>query len=131
MYARELSGMPDLDVLAWPDGSSYAIYAARVRAPEMRASILAAMRRGGVQGDTTLSYVVPGLACYRAQGYSDDAVPNAVAWARSVINFPNHPTLGDAQVSRIVQAVRDAFRQAAAARSDVHSPVRAAPLRTK
>jgi len=130
-YARELSSIADLDLLVWPDGSAYAIYAARLRAPETRASILAALRRAGVQGDKTLSYVVPGLQCYRAEGYGDEAFPNAVAWASSVINLPNHPTLTEAQVSRIVHGVRDAFRQAAVARTDVQGSLHAAPLQTK
>ena len=109
VYARELRDLSGLDLLAWPEGSSYAIFAARLREPDMRPQVLAAMRRGGVQGDTTLSYVVPGLQCYQAKGYVADGFPHAGAWARSVINLPNHPTMTDAEVQQVVRAVRRAF----------------------
>ncbi len=108
VYARELGSVAGLRLLDWPDGSSYAIYAARLSDPSRRAAILAALRRHGVQGDTTLSYVVPALECYRAAGYGG-SFPHAVAWSQAVINFPNHPTLTDAQVLQVVGAVRQAF----------------------
>jgi perosamine synthetase len=111
-YARELSGLPGLDLLDWPDGSSYAIYAARVRDPRTRERGLAAMRRGGVQGDTTLGYVVPGLPCYRAQGHDAAPFVNAVEWSKRVINLPNHPTMTARQVSRVVDVVRSVFGRA-------------------
>ena len=106
VYARELRDVPALDLLDWPEGSSYGIFAARLREPAMRPHVLAAMRRCGVQADTTLSYVVPGLECYRADGYHADGFQHAAAWARSVINLPNHPTMTDAEVRRVVRAVR-------------------------
>ena len=109
IYARELGHLPGLTLLPWPDGALYAIYAARLRRPEQRQHVLAGMRRGGVQGDTVLSYVVPGLACYRAEGYTDAAFPQAVAWSQSVLNLPNHPTMSDRQVQRVVHVVREAL----------------------
>ena len=110
LYARELASVPGLQLLDWPDGASYAIYAARLSHPERRTQVLAALRRGGVQGDTTLSYVVPALECYRRNGYSGERFPHANDWARSVINFPNHPTMTDAQVSHVIRAVQSALR---------------------
>lgn len=110
IYARELGDTPGLQLLDWPEGSSYAIYAARLNDPSRRQQVLSALRRGGVQGDTTLSYVVPALECYRAAGYGD-AFANAVAWSQSVINFPNHPTMTDQQVSHVVRAVRNAVME--------------------
>jgi len=103
-YGRELAGLDGLQLVDWPEGSFYAIYAARVR-PEKRSQLLAALRGGGVQGDTSLNYVVPGLECYRQHGYEASAFPNAVAWSQSVINLPNHPTMTDAQVERVVRVV--------------------------
>ena len=67
------------------------------------------MRQSGVQGDTVLSYVIPDLACYRAQDYTGTPFPQAVAWSRSVLNLPNHPTMSDRQVWRVVHAVREAL----------------------
>lgn len=109
IYARELGDVAGLELLDWPDGSSFAIYAARVRDQDMRERILAAMRAGGIQGDTTLSYVVPELACYRDSGYGGGRFPNALSWSRSVINLPSHPRLGDREVLQVARVVRDAF----------------------
>ena len=111
-YARELADVEGLQLLDWADGSAYAIYAARVRRPERRAHAIAALHAAGVQADTTLSYVVPGLECYRATGYDATAFPNAVAWSRGVLNLPNHPTMTAAQVARVVRSVRTVFAQA-------------------
>jgi perosamine synthetase len=112
-YAQELSNVAGLRLLEWPEGSSYAIYAARLTEPDMRPQVLAAMRQAGVQGDTTLSYVVPALECYRREGYGADGSPHATDWARRVINFPNHPTMTDDEVRRVVHAVRSALAPAA------------------
>lgn len=109
IYAEELGHLPGLDLLEWADGSSYAIYAARLRRPEERDRVLAVMRQGGVQGDTVLSYVVPGLECYRDEGYSATPFPHAVDWSRRVINLPNHPTMTGSEVERVVRVVRRAF----------------------
>jgi dTDP-4-amino-4,6-dideoxygalactose transaminase len=109
LYGRALADLPGLHLLEWPAGSTYAIYAARLERPQRRAQILDAMRRGGVQGDTSLSYVVPELECYRAAGYGDGAFPNAAAWAAEVINLPNHPSLDDDDVERVVRVLRRAM----------------------
>jgi dTDP-4-amino-4,6-dideoxygalactose transaminase len=109
LYAQALRDIPNLDLLHWPDGSSYAIYATRLTRPESRPQVLTAMRRGGVQGDTVLNYVVPGLACYRARGYHDAAFPHAVSWAQSVLNLPNYPALRDGQALRCAQVVRQSL----------------------
>jgi dTDP-4-amino-4,6-dideoxygalactose transaminase len=109
VYARELGDLAGVQLLEWPEGSSYAIYAARLSQPDTRQQVLASLRRHGVQGDTTLSYVVPGLECYRAVGYDAGPFPNAAAWARGVFNLPNHPTMTDTQVSRVVAAIRRAL----------------------
>lgn len=109
VYAEALGDLPGLDLLDWPPGSSYAIYAARLREPRERNRVLQILRQHGVQGDTVLSYVVPDLDCYRELGYSSDKSPNASSWARSVINLPNHPSMSRTEVNRTVRAVRAAF----------------------
>jgi dTDP-4-amino-4,6-dideoxygalactose transaminase len=109
MYAQELRGLPGLELLPWTPGASYAIYAVRLEQPKERQHVLAALRQGGVQGDTVLSYTVPGLPCYRAKGYDDESCPRAVAWSQSVLNLPNHPTMTDKQVWRVVRVVRHIF----------------------
>jgi len=111
-YTDALADLDDLELLQWPAGSSYAIYAARLRQPAQRDAVLASLRAAGVQGDTTVGYVVPDLACYRARGYDGAQFPNAMKWASSVINFPNHPTMADTNVDAVIRAVRRAFGQA-------------------
>jgi dTDP-4-amino-4,6-dideoxygalactose transaminase len=82
----------------------------RLDDPNSRESILATMRQAGVQGDTVLNYVVPGLDCYRAEKFSADPFPNAGAWSRSVINLPNHPTMSDTQVYHVVDTIKRAMK---------------------
>lgn len=108
-YADGLQGLPDLELLCWPNGSSYAIYAVRVRHAEDRTRILTALRRKGIQGDTVLNYVVPALGCYAQLGYSGEAYPHAADWSARIINFPNHPTMTDAQVTHVIHALRSAL----------------------
>jgi len=109
LYAQELSDVEGLELLPWMAGTSYAIYAVRLRQPTERQSVLTALRQAGVQGDTVLNYVVPGLACYRAAGYVDTPFPQAMAWSKSVLNLPNHPTMTEKQVWRVVRTVRRIF----------------------
>ncbi len=108
-YADGLSHLSELELLQWPPGSSYAIYAARVRCTDDRAALLTVLRRQGIQGDTVLNYVVPALGCYAQLGYSAEAYPHAADWSARIINFPNHPTMTDAQVERVIRAVRSAL----------------------
>jgi len=109
IYSQALGNVPGLELLPWTDGASYAIYAVRLQQPAQRQHVLKSMRQSGVQGDTVLSYVIPSLACYRAQGYTGTPFPQAVAWSQRVLNLPNHPTMSDKQVLRVVRAVREAL----------------------
>ena len=109
IYAQALGNVSGLELLPWTDGASYAIYAVRLQQPAQRQHVLKSMRQSGVQGDTVLSYVIPGLACYRAQGYTGTPFPQAVAWSQSILNLPNHPTMSDKQVWCVVHAVREAL----------------------
>ena len=106
VYAQELGEVPGLAMLPWTEGASFAIYAVRLRQPQQRQRVLAALRQSGVQGDTVLNYVVPGLVCYHDKGYSDGPFPQAVAWSQSVLNLPNHPTMTDRQVRYVVRVVQ-------------------------
>jgi len=109
IYSQALGNVPGLELLPWTDGASYAIYAVRLQQLAQRQHVLKSMRQGSVQGDTVLSYVIPSLACYRAQGYTGTPFPQAVAWSQSILNLPNHPTMSDKQVWRVVRAVRGAL----------------------
>lgn len=109
MYAKELADIPGLELLPWGDGASYAIYAARLTQANRRQSFLDSLRNAGVQGDTVLNYVVPDLECYRAHNYSGDAFPNALNWSQRVVNLPNHPTMTQTAVSRVIDAIKRYF----------------------
>lgn len=105
-YNEVVARLPGLQPTAWGEGASYAIYALRVREPAQRLRLLAALRQAGVQGDTVLSYVVPALACYSERGHAPQDFPQAQAWAETVVNLPNHPTMGEGQVRQVIEALQ-------------------------
>lgn len=109
VYRERLRDLEGLELVDGGEESSEAIYVARVKEPAIRPRVLAAMRRAGVQGGTVLDYVIPALPCYRAAGFDPAPFPRSLGWAASVVNFPNHPTLSDGQVDRVVRAVRSAL----------------------
>ncbi|HLO30012.1 MAG TPA: DegT/DnrJ/EryC1/StrS aminotransferase family protein [Anaerolineales bacterium] len=110
MYAKAFAGQQGLELLNWGEGGSYSIYAARLTEPKNRQLFLDALRRAGIQGDTVLNYVVPGLECYRAENYSVDSFPNALHWSKSVINLPNHPTMSEQQVDHVINTIQRWFK---------------------
>ena len=107
IYEREFTGLPEIQLLPWKEGSTYTIYSIRLKRPEDRIRILAYLRERGIQGSTILNYVIPGLDCYREKGYSPDLFPRAGYWAASVLNLPNHPSMTEKQVRTVVGAVRE------------------------
>jgi dTDP-4-amino-4,6-dideoxygalactose transaminase len=111
IYEKEFAGLPEIQLLPWTEGSTYTIYSIRVKRPEDRVSILASLRKRGIQGSTILDYVIPGLDCYREKGNSPDLFPRAGCWAASVFNLPNHPSMTKKQVRTVVGAVREVLRE--------------------
>jgi len=107
-YRAELQGLPGFEIEDWLSGSSFAIFAVRLRQSERRAAFLDYLRRAGVQGDTNLSYVVPALKCYTELGFRGEEYPYALDWARRVINLPGYPALTDTKVERVCDALRQA-----------------------
>ena len=107
-YNAELAKLNGFENEAWIPGSSFAIFAARLRLPERRAAFLDQLRINGVQGDTVLSYVVPALECYKEMGFRGDIYPNALDWSQRVINLPVYPALTDKQVKRVCLALEKA-----------------------
>jgi dTDP-4-amino-4,6-dideoxygalactose transaminase len=110
--------------LSWPEGSTFAIYAVRLTAPHLRPAVQLGMRRRGIQADTTLSYVVPALPCYREAGYDGGAFAHSAAWAASVLNLPNHPEIQPRQALQIAGALRESVDQALSASRGLATPTR-------
>ena len=107
IYEREFAGLPGIQLLPWPEGSTYTIYSIRLKRPEDRVRMLALLRKRGIQGSAILDYVIPGLDCYREKGNSPDLFPHAGHWAASVLNLPNHPSMTEKQVRTVVGAARE------------------------
>ncbi|MEW6717731.1 MAG: DegT/DnrJ/EryC1/StrS aminotransferase family protein [Chloroflexota bacterium] len=106
LYNQELSSTFGLDILKWPPGSSYGIYALRLHHPDLRPKVLSKLRKAGIQADNVLNYVVPALACYQELGFTPDAYPNATAWSQRVINLPNHPAMTSKQTTFVIHTLR-------------------------
>ena len=109
-YAQQLNSS-GLELLAWGNQSSQAIYAARLKHASDRPAFLNQLQHAGIQGGTILDYVVPNLSCYRKLGFDGATFPNAMDWSQRVINLPNHPSLSDAQVTRIANAAQTGAKQ--------------------
>ena len=105
IYRRALRDVRGVHLLDWRHGATHTIYALCLDDSLRRAEVLGGLRRRGVQGGAVLDYVVPDLECYRERGSAGE-FPNARAWARQVLNLPNHPTLTDAQVEYCASALR-------------------------
>ncbi|MGA2332879.1 MAG: DegT/DnrJ/EryC1/StrS aminotransferase family protein [Syntrophales bacterium] len=108
-YNEAFRKLPNLELLPWEQGSTFAIYTVRLKKPSDRDHVIALMRRGGVQCGTILSYVIPGLECYQERGFSAEAFPHARAWSESVLNIPNHPSMTDRQVQTVIRVMEETF----------------------
>ncbi|MFQ5455909.1 MAG: DegT/DnrJ/EryC1/StrS family aminotransferase [Nitrospirota bacterium] len=108
-YNLALAHIPYLKLLDWTKGSTYAIYSARFTRPEKRGEILSKLIKKGIQCGTVLNYVVPALSCYQEIGYSGLEFPHAMAWADSVINFPDHPTMTDKHIQYCINTISKTF----------------------
>lgn len=89
----------------WNEGSSFGIFALRLRSPRRRNAFLDALRREGVQPDTILNYVIPLLDCYKSYGIAADAFSNAKRWAEQVVNLPVYPSLKNSEVEKVLCAL--------------------------
>jgi dTDP-4-amino-4,6-dideoxygalactose transaminase len=108
-YSQAFQKLPHLTLLPWGEGSTFAIYTVRLRRPEDRNRIVSMMRKHGVQCDTILNYVIPGLDCYRDMGFTSDPFPHARSWSESVLNLANHPSMTDRQVQMVIRAMQETF----------------------
>jgi dTDP-4-amino-4,6-dideoxygalactose transaminase len=76
-----------------------------------RLTLAEGLKAEGIETGIYYPRAIPDYECYRSHpGVRVDDIPNARAAAREVLSLPVHPALGDAELRRIGQAVRRAFR---------------------
>ncbi len=106
-YNEAFRELPNIELLDWNEGSTFTIYTIRLKHPLDRPQVISLMRKKGVQCDTILSYVIPGLECYQKLGFSAEAFPHAHAWSESVLNLPNYPLMTDKQVLKVIRTMEE------------------------
>jgi len=99
--------LPNIELLNWNEGSTLTIYTIRLKRPLDRPKVISLMRKKGVQCDTILSYVIPGLECYQERGFSAKDFPHARAWSESVLNLPNYPLMTNKQVQKVIRTMEE------------------------
>ena len=112
LYGEALTGVGDLVPPPVPDGSSpvWHLYAIRTAEPEGLAAFLA--DRGIATGR---HYPIPVhlTRAYEHLGYREGAFPVAEALARECLSLPIFPGITDAQVTAVVEGIRDFFARGA------------------
>jgi dTDP-4-amino-4,6-dideoxygalactose transaminase len=106
-YNEAFKKLPNIKLLNWNEGSTFTIYTIRLKRPLDRPRVASLMRKKGVQCDTILSYVIPGLECYQEIGFSAKDFPHARAWSESVLNLPNYPHMTDKQVQKVIRTMEE------------------------
>ena len=106
-YNEAFRKLPNIELLNWNEGSTLTIYTIRLKRPLDRPKVISLMRKKGVQCDTILSYVIPGLECYQERGFSAKDFPHARAWSESVLNLPNYPFMTDKQVQKVIRTMQE------------------------
>ena len=114
LLAAELAGLPGLELPTEPEGrrSSWHQFTVRVTgdAPVDRERLASGLADRGIR--TAVYYPRPmfDYACFARDGRVRPApVPRARDACREVLSLPVHPGIGDADVARIGEAVRELF----------------------
>ena len=108
-YRKILAGIPGIRVLPDLPGATYSHFPVRVGS-EKRNRIVDALARADVQLGVLIDYTVPGFPSYAP--YADGrAFPESEACARSLLNFPVHPSLTGSQRQRIANLFLSAYQQ--------------------
>ncbi len=106
-YNEAFGQLPNIEIPCWNEGSTFTIYTIRLKQPLDRPRVISLMRKKGVRCDTILSYVIPGLACYRERGFSAEAFPHGRAWSESVLNLPSYPLMTDKQIQKVIRTMKE------------------------
>ena len=116
IVARYRAALADLPTIELPEEAAsvraaWHLCAVRLRALDRRA-FCAGLRKLGV--GTQVHYIpVNAFPLYRGLGYDPAATPLATSAAERLVSLPLHPTMTDADVDRVIDAVRAVSRELA------------------
>ena len=108
-YREELRGLPlkPIETMAGAD-PAWHLFAVRVDGgAAARARFFAELGQRGV-GAQVHYIAVNDLPLYRSLGYTPEETPRALAASLSLVSLPLYPALTDADVARVIAAVREA-----------------------
>jgi perosamine synthetase len=109
-YDEALEGIDGIEPAPRPQGAgdrhAYQAYIARARNRETRDRLLGGLRERGVECQIG-TYLVPGIAAYRARGEDPAATPAALDAAERGIALPLYESLTQDEQDRVVTAVAE------------------------
>jgi len=110
LYAQALSGVGDLRLPPVPDGSNpvWHLHVVRTAEPERLADFL---RRRGIQTGRHYPQPLHLAPAYAYLGYQRGQFPVAERLAREVLSLPIFPTITEAQLAAVVEAIDTYFRR--------------------
>ena len=74
---------------------------------ERKEKLIEYMRKNGVQIGSYIEYAIPCMKAY--EKYRSGDYPNAYMCSRNIINLPSHPSLSEADLSKIVRHILDYY----------------------
>lgn len=103
-YSDALKGIPGVELTRYDDGTVYHLYVIRV---DRRDEILAALNAQGIGAGIHYPFAVHELGAYQWLGYRPGDFPVSERWARRCLSLPIYVELTDADVIRIIGAVKN------------------------
>jgi len=103
-YYNALKNLKELTLPPLIEGATYSHYAPRV---DNREEVIKYMRKRGFQMGREFEYSIPHMKAY--EKYKSEDYPNAYMCSRNVINLPSHPSLSEADLTKIVRCIKDHF----------------------
>jgi dTDP-4-amino-4,6-dideoxygalactose transaminase len=109
LAARYREGLGDLPVRFQKDDEGHVYHLFAVRHPE-RARFREALQELGVGSAVHYAHPVHFHPAYAAFADGPGSFPNSEAWARETVSLPLSPGLAEADVDRVIEAVRSVWR---------------------
>jgi dTDP-4-amino-4,6-dideoxygalactose transaminase len=108
-YLQELAGIPELELPSLVSGSEHAWHLFVVRHPR-RDALAAALHDGGIGTGVHYASLPPLNAAFLDGGWREGDFPVAERHAACALSLPMHQALTEADVARVIAAVRKASR---------------------
>lgn len=108
-YLEELAGIPELELPTLVSGSEHAWHLFVVRHPR-RDALAAALEDQGIGTGIHYASLPPRNVAFRDGGWREGDFPVAERHAACALSLPMHQALTDADVARVIAAVRKATR---------------------